>query len=47
MNLEALGYPYKPTPFRASTGKEFCKFGITETKEFAKVVVTQLILNNG
>ena len=44
--FEALGYPYKPTPFRARlqscTGKEFCKFGITETKEFAKLVVTQL-----
>ena len=42
----ALGYPYKPTPFRARlqscTGKEFCKFGITETKEFAKKVVIQL-----
>lgn len=44
--FEALGYPYKPTPFRARlqscTGKEFCKFGITETKEFAKKVVFEL-----
>lgn len=42
----ALGYPYKPTPFRARlqscTGKEFCKFGITETKEFAKKVLIEL-----
>ncbi len=42
----ALGYPYKPTPFRARlqscTGKEFCKFGITETKEFAKKVLVEL-----
>lgn len=44
--FEALGYPYKPTPFRARlqscTGKEFCKFGITETKEFAKKVLVEL-----
>ena len=44
--FDALGYPYKPTPFRARlqscTGKEFCKFGITETKEFAKKVLIQL-----
>ena len=44
--FDALGYPYKPTPFRARllscTGKEFCKFGITETKEFAKIVVSKL-----
>ena len=42
----ALGYPYQPTPFRARlqscTGKEFCKFGITETKEFAKKVVVEI-----
>ena len=42
----ALGYPYAPTPFRARlqscTGKEFCKFGITETKEFAKKVLIEL-----
>ena len=42
----SLGYPYKPTPFRARlqscTGKEFCKFGITETKEFAKKVIIEL-----
>ncbi|UWY59929.1 nitrite/sulfite reductase [Aliarcobacter butzleri] len=42
----ALGYPYEPTPFRARlqscTGKEFCKFGITETKEYAKKVVVEL-----
>ena len=41
-----LGYPYKPTPFRARlqscTGKEFCKFGITETKEFAKKFLVEL-----
>ena len=44
--FEALGYPYTPNPFRARlqscTGKEFCKFGITETKEFAKKVVVEL-----
>jgi len=44
--IAALGYPYKPTPFRARlqscTGKEFCKFGITETKEFAKKVLIEL-----
>lgn len=42
----ALGYPYKPTPFRARlqscTGKEFCKFGITETKEYAKKILLEL-----
>ncbi len=42
----SLGYPYNPTPFRARlqscTGKEFCKFGITETKEFAKKVLIEL-----
>ncbi len=44
--FDALGYPYKPTPFRARlqscTGIEFCKFGITETKEYAKKVVLEL-----
>ncbi|WP_121628836.1 nitrite/sulfite reductase [Poseidonibacter antarcticus] len=44
--IKALGYPYSPSPFRARlqscTGKEFCKFGITETKEYAKVVVREL-----
>jgi hypothetical protein len=44
--FEELGYPYTPNPFRARlqscTGKEFCKFGITETKEFAKKVVVEL-----
>ena len=44
--VDALGYPYAPSPFRARlqscTGSQFCKFGITETKEYAKVVVEQL-----
>ena len=44
--VDALGFPYNPSPFRARlqscTGSEFCKFGITETKEYAKVVVEQL-----
>jgi sulfite reductase (ferredoxin) len=44
--IDALGYPYEPTPFRARlqscTGREFCKFGITETKEYAKRVVVEL-----
>ena len=44
--FEEIGYPYTPNPFRARlqscTGKEFCKFGITETKEFAKKVVVEL-----
>ncbi|GGD42343.1 sulfite reductase [Malaciobacter pacificus] len=48
--FDALGYPYKPTPFRARlqscTGIEFCKFGITETKEFAKKVVVELEQKN-
>ena len=42
--IDALGYPYAPTPFRARlqscTGREFCKFGITETKEYAKNFAT-------
>ncbi|MGB5791770.1 nitrite/sulfite reductase [Poseidonibacter sp.] len=44
--IDALGYPYNPSPFRARlqscTGREFCKFGITETKEYAKKVVLEL-----
>ncbi|QKJ23805.1 nitrite/sulfite reductase [Poseidonibacter lekithochrous] len=48
--IDDLGYPYKPSPFRARlqscTGKEFCKFGITETKEYAKVVVAKLEKDN-
>ena len=48
--IDALGYPYNPTPFRARlqacTGKQFCKFGITETKDFAKGVVSQLEKNH-
>jgi len=44
--IDALGYPHAPTPFRARlqscTGREFCKFGITETKEYAKKVVIEL-----
>lgn len=48
--INALGYPYNPTPFRARlqacTGKQFCKFGITETKDFAKGVVAQLEKNH-
>ena len=48
--IDALGYPYAPTPFRARlqscTGIQFCKFGITETKEFAKTVVTKLEENH-
>jgi sulfite reductase (ferredoxin) len=44
--MNTLGYPYKPTPFRARaqscTGKEFCKFGITETKSFTQNVVLDL-----
>jgi len=48
--IDALGYPYAPSPFRARlqscTGIEFCKFGITETKEFAKRVVMQLEKNH-
>lgn len=48
--IDALGYPYAPSPFRARlqscTGIQFCKFGITETKEFAKTVVTQLEENH-
>ncbi len=44
--FDALGYPYEPSVFRARlqscTGKEFCKFGITETKEYAKKIVVEL-----
>lgn len=44
--FEALGYSHNPTAFRARlqscTGKEFCKFGVTETKEYAKEVVLEL-----
>ena len=44
--FESLGYPCTPSPFRARlqacTGKQFCKFGITETKEFSKGVVAEL-----
>ncbi len=44
--LQDMGYPYEPTIFRARmqscTGKEFCKFGITETKVFSKELVLEL-----
>ena len=44
--ISELGYPYEPSPFRARlnscTGKEFCKFGITETKEYAKKLLLEL-----
>ena len=44
--MHELGYPYEPTIFRARmqscTGKEFCKFGVTETKVFSKELVLSL-----
>ncbi len=44
--IDALGYPYKPSIFRARmqscTGKQFCKFGITETKTFTQEVIIDL-----
>ncbi len=44
--IDALGYPYKPSIFRARlqscTGKEFCKFAITETKSFSQQVILDL-----
>ncbi len=44
--FDDLGYPYNPSVFRARlqscTGKEFCKFAITETKKFSKKVLIQL-----
>jgi len=44
--IDTLGYPYEPTIFRARmqscTGKEFCKFGITETKVFTRNVILEL-----
>ncbi|NQY92903.1 MAG: nitrite/sulfite reductase [Campylobacteraceae bacterium] len=44
--IDALGYPYEPTIFRARmqscTGSEFCKFGITETKTFTQKVILEL-----
>ena len=44
--FDALGYPYEPTYFRARTqsctGKEFCKFGVTETKVFTKNLIIAL-----
>jgi len=48
--ISDLGYPYEPSVFRARlqscTGIEFCKFGITETKEYAKKVVVELEKRN-
>src|SRR5574344_1477006 len=45
-DFEALDYSHKPSVFRARlqscTGKEFCKFGVTETKEYAKDIVLEL-----
>ena len=44
--FDALGYPYEPTYFRARTqsctGREFCKFGVTETKTFTKNLILDL-----
>lgn len=41
--IEALGFPYENSSFRARlqscTGKEFCKFGVTETKEYVRNIV--------
>ncbi len=38
--IALLGFPYKNSTFKARlqscTGKEFCKFGITETKEYVR-----------
>lgn len=40
--IESLGFPYKNSTFKARlqscTGKEFCKFGITETKEYVREI---------
>jgi sulfite reductase (ferredoxin) len=44
--LTKLGFPHKPSIFEAKiqscTGKEFCKFGVTETKGFADTLVDDL-----
>ncbi|CAA6804888.1 MAG: Ferredoxin--nitrite reductase (Fragment) [uncultured Campylobacterales bacterium] len=44
--LTNIGFPYKPTIFEAKiqscTGIEFCKFAVTETKDFADVMVDSL-----
>lgn len=44
--FDDLGYPYEPTYFRARTqsctGKEFCKFGVTETKTFSRELILSL-----
>ncbi|AXH15891.1 ferredoxin--nitrite reductase [Malaciobacter mytili LMG 24559] len=44
--FETLGYSYRPNTFRARTqsctGKQFCKFGITETKTYASSLIKYL-----
>ncbi|AXH10631.1 ferredoxin--nitrite reductase [Malaciobacter halophilus] len=44
--FDALGYPYEPNTFRARTqsctGKQYCKFGITETKNYTKSLIKYL-----
>lgn len=44
--FDSIGYSYAPTYFKARTqsctGKEFCKFAITETKVFSKELVLSL-----
>ncbi|RXJ95168.1 ferredoxin--nitrite reductase [Malaciobacter molluscorum] len=44
--FESIGYAYKPNTFRARTqsctGREFCKFGITETKTYANKLIKHL-----
>ncbi|OCL84476.1 nitrite/sulfite reductase [Arcobacter porcinus] len=41
--IEDLGFPYKNSTLRARlqscTGREFCKFGVTETKEYVRNIV--------
>ncbi|AXX88096.1 ferredoxin-nitrite reductase [Malaciobacter marinus] len=44
--FDALGYPYEPNTFRgiiqSCTGREFCKFGITETKNYTNSLIKYL-----
>lgn len=44
--LDALDLPVDPSPFRlrslACVGNEYCKFGISETKQFAHNLITHL-----
>ncbi len=44
--LDALGLPVAPAPFRlrnlVCVGNEYCKFGVSETKQFARKLLAEL-----